>query len=490
MRNIFREAWNSIAEPDPKRHPSIEVLEQQHGFVDEKASRASEAIHQDSNQASDYAAAFYGSDAGSGDLWKTGDEDYGTLLDKYPRSIWLYIAINTIASALAQVKFRVIDENRKGKPNEEAKGNAQGLGPLLGRPNPWMSDIDFKETIAMHLLLTGNCFIEKAEVDGRGRPKELYLLNPKNMKVIPDKKTFVGGYVYTVNRTAIRYRPEEIIHIKLPDPRGESHYGLSPLAAARRIIDLDWAAIDWNTSYFKNATWPSGIITVEDGLNEEEYKRAKRELKQNYEGRSKVGKVIILSGGMQWTTTTPNPKDLDFLNLRQYSRDEILALLKVPPSIVGVFKTEHSAGRSAGVREQAVQFWSQTVQPISQRIITKLNSDLVPVFASNFKIVADVSGIPALKETDDMQKTRAETAAILVERVGLSPNRTISLLYPGQDFVPWGNGPSPRYNSFVGENAGLDPNRPPIPEQEPAPNLPEEEEEPMEEEEMDDEQMA
>lgn len=419
-------------------------------IVEEKVSRASTLI--DADTVNPYG---YSTHPGVSDLNLPGDEPYNMLLNKYGRVVWVYIAVSIIATALSEVNFKVIDKRKKGKPNEGVKGSGMGLLDLLTRPNPWFSELEFKELMAMHLLLTGNAFIEKAEMDGYGRPKELYLLNPKNMSVIPSKTKFVAGYAYTVNGKSIPFKPDEIIHIKLPDPRGESHYGMSPLTAARVIIDHEWSALDWNTAFFKNATWPSGIITCKEGLNPEEFRRAKQELKQNYEGKNKVGKVLILSGGMEWTQTTPNPKDIDFLNLRRATREDILSLFRVPPSIAGIYQFENTTSRSAGVREQHIQFWSQTIKPLASRILTRFNNQLVPAYSSNYEITPDVSGIPALKETDEQRKIRAETVALLVEKGGWSPNMAISELYPDLPPIPWGDQPSPTYNSFSGNFANI-----------------------------------
>jgi HK97 family phage portal protein len=364
------------------------------------------------------------------DLGLPGNQPYEILLNQYGNYIWVNIATSRVATAHSQVDYRVIDKRKENQPHDSVKGPAQGLNDLLARPNPWMSMVEFKEMAALHLLLTGNVYIEKAEMDVRGRPRELYLLNPKNMKVVPDPKKFVRGYKYIVNDQVINFKPDEIIHVKLPDPRGESHYGVSPLQAGRFVLHMDGDAITWNLSYFQNATWPSGIIVSQEGLSESEFKRAKRELKENYEGRSKVGKVMVLAGGLDWKQTTPNPKDLDFLKLRQHCREEILSLFGVPPSIAGIFAFENSTSRSAGTREQHVQFWSQTIRPLAQRFIEQFNQQLCPSFSENYKIVADVSRIPALKETEEMKLTRANAAARLVMQAGWSPADAKSHLYP------------------------------------------------------------
>jgi len=416
--------------------------------TEEKSSAAARLIHEDTNHGASNIFQPPSSGQGYGDLGISGDQSHDTMLGQYARSLWVYIAINRITNALNQISLRVVDKRKKGKANDEVK-IGQGLVKLLEQPNPHTTRVEFLETIIQHLLLTGNAFIEKAETDSRGRPRELYILNPKNMVVIPDRKNFIKGYRYVVNDKTISFPKASIIHIKLPDPRGESRYGLSPIQAARSMINTDHQARSWNTSYFNNATWPSGIITSEEAMSETEFRRMKRELRQNYEGTSKVGKVLVLEGGLNWQQTTPNPKDLDWLNTLKNAREEILSLFGVPPSIAGVFNQESSSGRSAGVRDQSMQFWTNTVNPLLERVLVRLNLELSDLFSENYEIVGDTDKIPALKDTVEMQLGKAEAFKTLID-AGWPLNDALAEFYPSVKPFKHGDNPLPALN-FNGE---------------------------------------
>lgn len=389
--------------------------------ISTKASRAAALRDADTGSYSSYTA-------GESDIYEPYAETFSQQLNKYPNSIWLNVGVSRIVEAFSQVEFQIVDKRKEGEADNAVKGRiAQKLQNLINQPNPWMNCNEFKEAVALHLLLTGNAYIEKV---GKGQNiKELYVLNPKNMRVVPDKHNFVKGYVYTVDGVEVKFKPEEIVHIKYFDPRGESRYGLSRICAARMSIQSDYDAIDWNTGYFRNAAWPSGIITCKEGINAEEFDRLKKELKKNYEGKSKVGKVMVLTGGLAWNQTTPNPKDLDFATLRRRNREEILALLGVPPTIAGIYEFENTSSRSAGIREQVVSFWSNTVMPLATKIMDKINKDITEEFSENFKIILDTSNIPAMSDTEEMKKTRAQNYEILV-RNGWSINAALAEVYP------------------------------------------------------------
>ena len=78
----------------------------------------------------------------------------------------------------------------KGNPNALVTKRDNGLSDLLARPNKFQSYFDFAETCMDSLELTGNLFIEKAEMDRQGKPKELYVLNPSRISIEPSKKDF------------------------------------------------------------------------------------------------------------------------------------------------------------------------------------------------------------------------------------------------------------------------------------------------------------
>lgn len=365
-------------------------------------------------------------------------ESFDRLLLKYGRSVsWVYIAVNRIANAAAQIPYQLVKADRKGKPNAVVDGPANGLRRLLSNPNPYYSWFDFVNNIQTNLDLTGNAFIELAELDASMRPHELYCLNPAKAKVVPGPHG-PQGYVYDVNGTKIKYRAEEIIHIKYTHPAND-WYGIGPLAASALSLELDRGAMDWNRNFLAKGAWPAGAIETENDIGDEAAARLKTEIKKIAQrGKEGVGQILLLTGGLKYHSIALSPKEVDWLDARRMSRDEILAIFGCPFAVAGLFSNEQTTARSAGVNQQVVNFYLFTIFPKIQLIYSALNRALVSRFPGGLELCPDYRNIPALK--DDVQKElyRAQAFRTLTAS-GWSVNMGLAELYPHVSAVPWGD---------------------------------------------------
>ena len=75
----------------------------------------------------------------------------------------------------------------------------------------------------------------------------------------------------------------------------------------------------------------------------------------------------MIKGGPDGAQYTPFPaqhQDLEFSELLNVTRDEILALYNVPHEMVGAsMVTTQTSARSPGIREKRMIFWQDTIQP-------------------------------------------------------------------------------------------------------------------------------
>ncbi|MEE8295602.1 MAG: phage portal protein, partial [Sphingomonadales bacterium] len=86
----------------------------------------------------------------------------------------------------------------------------------------------------------------------------------------------------------------------------DDHYGLSALEPSAFAVGIHNSAADWNKALLDNAARPSGALLFEptDGtpanLSDEQFKRLKAELEDNYQGAINAGRPFLLEGGLKW----------------------------------------------------------------------------------------------------------------------------------------------------------------------------------------------
>lgn len=278
---------------------------------------------------------------------------------------------------------------------------------LLNAPNPYMTRNEFFELAFTHLELTGDCFwaINRTGKNNKGQPQELWPLMPNMMQVVPDAQKFIIGYIYTVNGVQIPFAPEDIIHIKYANPT-DFRRGMSAVMAGARAIDTDAHAADYNRKFFYNSAQPDAVLQTDNILDDEVYKRLTTEWSDKYGGTYNAHRTAILEDGLKYTPMALTQKDMDFLNSRNFNRDQILAMFGVPKSLIGL---NEDVNRAAAETAEYV-FSKGRIRPKMMLLANRLTQDLAPQFDERL-IVSFTDPVPEDKEF--LLKEKAELVDIL-----------------------------------------------------------------------------
>jgi len=337
----------------------------------------------------------------------------------YDQSPWVYVAINRIVEAGALVPLRVFrldGEKRIGIANHP-------LEQLLSRPNPLTSGFELFEQTIGSLELHGNAYWFLAG-DARGAPREIWVLRPDRVSIVPDARRIVAGYVYEIDGQFIPLDAVEVVHFRRWHP-GNDFYGLSPIAAARGAVASDRHMSDWNRNTFgQDQGVPAGVVNIRDFVSDTDYERIKREWRQQY-GAGARKTAFLRGGAVEWQHIGLSHTDLDFLQGRKAQRDEILNIFGIPVGLV----SENATEANAKVAER--QFIERTLYPKLVRLAQKISQELLPFY-----------GADLIAEFDDIRPT--DTEARLAEIRAAYPLLSINELratYFQLPPVAWGEGP-------------------------------------------------
>lgn len=354
--------------------------------------------------------------------------DYGHLAhESYEANATVFACVNTIARAVAGVPWLLyqLPASPWGRI-EEIEDHP--LLELIERPNPWQGQAAFFESLVGFLLLSGNSYVLAVGPE-RGMPRELYLLRPDRVQVLPDERNLVRGYRYTVNGIPHDYVNGEVLHIRLFHPRND-WYGLSPVEAAARHVDQDNAATAWNTALLQNMARPPGALVTEHNLEETQFRRLQEQIEQRYSGAKNAGRPLLLEGGLDWKQFGLSPADMDWLNGQKLSGRRIASVFGVPPELIG----DSESKTYSNYKEARKALYQETVLPLLDRIRDDLNAWLVPRFGQRLWLDYDRDEIEAIQEDRETVWRRAIDA---VKAGVITPNEARAML--GYDEVPGGD---------------------------------------------------
>ncbi|RMF09146.1 MAG: phage portal protein [Alphaproteobacteria bacterium] len=330
--------------------------------------------------------------------------DYASLArEGFTQNAVVYRCVRMIAEAASSVPLLLYED---GRPLD-----THPLLRLLEAPNATQCAPDLFDSWYSFLLVSGNAYMEAVSVSGRVR--ELHVLRPDRMKVVPGPDGWPEGYEYTASSQSVRF-PQDvergvrpILHMALFHPDNDL-YGLSPLEPAAAAIDIHNAGGAWNKALLDNSARPSGALVYtakEGGLTAEQFERLKSELESGYQGMSNAGRPLLLEGGLDWKAMSLSPKDMDFIEAKYTAAREIALALGVPPMLLGI----PGDNTYANYREANLSFWRQTVLPLVNRTAKALSRWL----GEGAQLRPDVDAIEALNSERERLWQRVQTADFL-----------------------------------------------------------------------------
>ena len=332
-------------------------------------------------------------------------------LGEWPRSYEAQLREGYLDNAVAQRAVRLVAEGVASAP---IRSNDDAALALVMATSAGQSLL---ETVAVHLLLHGNAYVELL-TDGNGAPKELFALRPERMAIEADARGWPVAFAYRVGPKVSRISADNIIHIRTIHPL-DDHYGLGCLGAASGAVAVHNAAAKWNKALLDNAARPSGALMQDAGeaLSGEQFDRLKAELLEGFQGAINAGRPMLLEGGLKWQSLSMTPADMDFVGLKSAAAREIALAFGVPPMLLGL----PGDTTYANYREANKALWRQAILPMASKILAALSEGLRPHF-TDLTLWVDLDQVSALSE--DRERLWSQVSAVDF----LSPEEKRSLL--------------------------------------------------------------
>ncbi len=297
---------------------------------------------------------------------------------------WVYTCVRAIAEGMSGMKFKLY-RIKNNEDKEEVKDHP--LLDLLNYVNDFTSCEELKYLTSSYLELCGNAYwLLDRDKDGQ-EPRAIFALNPKYLKVIKGKlPNPILGYEYKVgNEEKQKFEPWQVIHFRYPDPN-DPYEGSGTLQAIMEWVDLDNWITQINTNYFKNGVRLSGTIETDQSLSPEQMEYLRRSFEAIYKGSENSYQVGVMPNGAKLKEGGSTPKEMDFPNFTDVSRDRILAGFRVPKTVLA---TAESSTNRATAETATYVFAALTLKPKMQHISGYLNEYLVPIYGDDLVLEFD-----------------------------------------------------------------------------------------------------
>jgi HK97 family phage portal protein len=280
----------------------------------------------------------------------------------------VWACVRVISEDLASLPMITYKRLERGK---ERATEHRLYGLLHDAPNPFMTAMQFRETLQAHVLLWGNAYAS-IDRDQDGRPVALWPLRPDRMQGPALSAAGTLLYNYTLpNGEPRALTQSDVFHLRGLSTDGITGY--SPIAQHREALALSLATMTFGNKFFGNGSQPGGVLQAKTKLSREASDRMKMSWETAHQGLENAHRVAVLEEGVEWKQIGIPPEDAQFLETRLFQVQETTRIFRMPPHKV----QELSRATFSNIEEQSIEYVSDTLRPWLVRWEQQVNKDLL-----------------------------------------------------------------------------------------------------------------
>lgn len=237
------------------------------------------------------------------------------------------------------------------------------------KPNRYQTRTEFIEQIMLNLVTWGNSYVA---IKRTGKTiRSLTPLPSAQMEVILSEN---GDKIYqytTLNGDIRVYAESSIWHVKV---FGNGIMGMSTLKYAANTIGMSLDLSNRMVELSANGGKTNGILTVDQALKPDQ----KKQIKESFAGlqQGNQAELFVLEAGFNYQQTSLSPTDMQLLESRRFSIEDIARFYGVPSVLIN--DTSANTTWGSGIEQINMGFYKLNLKPYLERIESSWKRHLMP----------------------------------------------------------------------------------------------------------------
>lgn len=299
-------------------------------------------------------------------------QDYAEIWRTQPsvRTVCSFLGRN-IASLGIHTFERVSDTDRRRITDHP-------LARLIARPTPWTTRYRLIDALVQDSAIFDAAYWLKMKVDDAD-VAGLVRLEPPRITPIGGAGFVPDEFRYRGDRAVIDFPRDQVVHFRGYNPT-DSVNGASPIESLRRVLAEEWEAGRMREQTLRNGARLSGYIhrpAATKPWSDEGFTRFKRDWKSQYTADGpEAGGTPILEDGMKFEPAAQTSEQLQYVQARKLTREEVAAAYHVPPPMVGIM----DSATFSNITEQHKMLYQDTLGPWLTMIAEEIGLQLAPDF--------------------------------------------------------------------------------------------------------------
>ena len=264
----------------------------------------------------------------------------------------VYACVSAISETVASLPL--ILYRRNGEDRQPATDHPL-YRVLHDQANDNQTALEFRELMMSWVLLRGNAYARIVRgYDGQVR--QLLPLSPDRVQVLRVGERIAYDYTDLSGKVE-RLLSTEVLHLR-HRAGDDGILGVSPITAARGVVELAMAENAHGVSTFTNGAKMLGVLRFPGTLKPEQRTAIANSWASQYGGSANAGKTAILEAGVEFQTVSMSLEDAEWIAARAFSVSEIARLFRCPPTVIG----DLTHGNYSNSVEMARQFVTMTLR--------------------------------------------------------------------------------------------------------------------------------
>lgn len=243
--------------------------------------------------------------------------------------------VTFLARNIAQLGLPVF--RRKGDTDRE-KVYDHPLAQLIRQPNPWMTRYRFLDHLVHDMAIFDTSYWLKATGDSGLR---LLRLDPMAVKPKGNVGFYPEWFEVRGDKGHRDYAADQVLFFRGYSGGMSDVGGVPPIEALRDVLEEAHFSSTSRAQVVRNGARMSGYITRprESTWSDEAKSRWMTQFNAQYSGNGpNAGGIPILEEGMEFKEAAFSSKDLQYVEARKLTREEVAAAYYIPPPMLGLLE--------------------------------------------------------------------------------------------------------------------------------------------------------
>lgn len=289
-------------------------------------------------------------------------------------------AVRTVVDFLGRnIASLGLHQFRRVSDTDRERLTGAGLVRLLNKPNPATTRYRMFDALVRDLGIYDRAYWLKMQ---GAAGLNLLRLPPSMVKPVGESWMWPEAFEFTGSKSKKTFPADQVVHFRGYAPDGDLA-GTSPIESLRRALSEEYEAGRMREQTLRNGARTSGYLerpAAAPPWSDTARDRFRQSWRSQYTGGGpEAGGTPVLEDGMKFVPASQTAEQLQYIESRKLTREEVAAAYFIPPPMVGIL--DHAT--FSNVREQHKHLYQDTLGPWLSQITEELELQLAGEFADS-----------------------------------------------------------------------------------------------------------